>query len=72
VAEAPPRELHHRLVGLAGEAGELVILGTVIAARPDAGEVTIAAPRRALGGVRVLQWGALRVSPAGREEGRAA
>jgi len=72
VAEAPPRELHHRLVGLAGEAGELVVLGTLVGARPDAREVTVVAPRRALEGVRVLQWGALRVSPAGREEGRAA
>lgn len=69
--ELPARELRHRLVGLADAEGGLVVLGTVLGVRPGGTELDVAAPRRSVEDVRTLQWGMLRVSPAGREERRA-
>ncbi|HLJ58654.1 MAG TPA: Clp1/GlmU family protein [bacterium] len=71
VAELPARELRHRLVGLADADGGLVALGTVLGVRPGGVALDIAAPRRSVEAVSTLQWGMLRVSPAGREESRA-
>ncbi|HYM71263.1 MAG TPA: Clp1/GlmU family protein [bacterium] len=69
--ELPARELRHRLVGLADAEGGLVALGTVLGVRLGGTELDVAAPRRSVEDVKTLQWGTLRVSPAGREERRA-
>jgi hypothetical protein len=70
-AELPARDLRHRLVGLADDGGGLVAVGTVLGLRPGGFQLDVAAPRRPLTDVRTLQWGAVRVSPTGREERRA-
>ncbi|HXX38232.1 MAG TPA: polynucleotide 5'-hydroxyl-kinase [bacterium] len=69
--ELPLREVRHRLVGLVDDGGGLVALGTVVGLRNDGDALDVLAPRRALGGVHTLQWGMLRVSPAGREQRQA-
>jgi len=45
-------------------------VGSIIETTPSAQAVAIAAPLRSLTGVSGLQWGVLRVAPAGTEEGR--
>jgi polynucleotide 5'-kinase involved in rRNA processing len=72
LVDVPSRALHHLLVGLAGSGGDLVALGTVVAVRPGVHQVDVLAPLNSLAGVELLQWGALRVAPSGREEGRLA
>ena len=68
----PPEALRHRLIGLAAETGDLVGLATIVAARPGERAVDLIAPADAVARARVLQWGAVRVAPDGREERRAA
>jgi len=68
--DVPPAALRHLLVGLAGRDGVLVALGTLARAEPAAGRLQVLTPGVSLAGVRRLQWGALRVAPSGREEGR--
>ena len=68
--EIPPRALRHLLVGMADRAGDLVALGTVGGVRSSSHQVDVVAPLDMLDRVRALQWGVLRVSPTGREEGR--
>ncbi len=70
LSEIPPRVLRHLLVGLAGPEEDLVALGIVAAVHPAARLVDVLAPAGSLAAVRTLQWGALRVAPSGREEGR--
>jgi len=70
VTGLPYRELRHRLVGLADDAGGLMALGTVTGVRAGGAAVDVFAPPPLQDRISTLQWGALRVSPAGREEGR--
>jgi polynucleotide 5'-hydroxyl-kinase GRC3/NOL9 len=72
LADVPSDALRHLLVGLADAEGYLVALGTVTDVFPAAHRVDILAPLDSLARVRILQWGALRVAPSGREEGRLA
>ena len=70
LAEIPGPALRHLLVGLADQEGWLAAVGSIIETTPSAQAVAIAAPLRSLTGVSGLQWGVLRVAPAGTEEGR--
>ena len=70
LAEIPAPALRHLLVGLADQEGWLAAVGSIIETTPAARTVAIAAPLRSLAGVSGLQWGVLRVAPAGTEEGR--
>lgn len=70
LAEIPGSELRHLLVGLADGEGWLKALGSVVDTVRARGAVIAMAPLRSLAGVAALQWGALRVTPAGVEEGR--
>jgi len=66
----PAAELRHRLVGLADGAGDLMALGTVTGVRAGGAAMDVLAPPPLADRIAVLQWGTLRVSPAGREERR--
>ena len=70
LAEIPGSALRHLLVGLVDQDGWLAAVGSIIETTPAAQAVAIAAPLRSLAGVSGLQWGVLRVAPAGTEEGR--
>lgn len=69
-AEVPPAALRHLLVGLAGRRGTMVAMGTVLLVEPALHRLTVLAPDVAREAVRSVQWGLLRVTPAGREAGR--
>ncbi len=68
--EVPSRLLRHLLVGLTGRDGYLLAVGTVDAVHPAVNRLDVLTPLRSTEAVRGVQWGALRVAPSGREEGR--
>jgi polynucleotide 5'-hydroxyl-kinase GRC3/NOL9 len=70
LAQIPAGLLRHLLVGLADRKGDLTALGTVVGVHLRARRVSILTPLRSLAGIEMLQWGAMRVHPSGREEGR--
>lgn len=70
LADVPPEALRHLLVGLADRRGTIMAMGTVVEADPVGRRLAVAAPRVPARAVRFVQWGVLRVTPAGREAGR--
>src|SRR5579884_944154 len=70
LAEVPPEDLRHLLVGLVDRYGWLVALGTVLEVYPSSQRVEVLSPLGSLSRVRALHWGVLRVAPSGREQGR--
>jgi polynucleotide 5'-hydroxyl-kinase GRC3/NOL9 len=72
LTDIPQSALRHLLVGLADRDGWLAAMGSVVDVVPVRRAVVVVAPLGSLAGVSALQWGALRVAPSGREEGRLA
>jgi len=72
LTDIPQGALRHLLVGLVDQSGWLAAMGSVVDVVPVRQAVVVAAPLGSLAGVSALQWGALRVAPSGREEGRLA
>ncbi|HKV43868.1 MAG TPA: Clp1/GlmU family protein [bacterium] len=72
LTDIPRHALRHLLVGLADRDGWLAAMGSVVDVEPARRGVVVVAPLGSLAGVGALQWGALRVAPSGREEGRLA
>jgi polynucleotide 5'-hydroxyl-kinase GRC3/NOL9 len=76
LAQVPPAALRHLLVGLADRRGTIMAMGTIADADPARHMLTVVAPARSVrngGDLRepyAVQWGILRVTPAGREQGR--
>ena len=70
LAEIPPAALRHLLVGLADRRGTIMAMGTIVETDPAGRRLVVAAPDLPAQAVRVVQWGVLRVTPAGREAGR--
>lgn len=69
-ADVPPDALRHLLVGLAGRRGTMRAMGTVLLVEPELHRLTVLAPDVSRDAVSSVQWGVLRVTPAGREHGR--
>ena len=70
VADVPPDALRGLLVGLADRRGTIMAMGTVAEVDPALQRLLVAAPGVSPHAVRFVQWGRLRVTPAGREAGR--
>lgn len=70
LVDIPGAELRHLLVGLSDRDGWLQALGSVVETAPARQAVTVMSPLRSCDGVSALQWGVLRVTPTGVEEGR--
>ncbi len=66
----PPDALRHLLVGLADRRGTIMAMGTVAEVDPVLRRLSVVAPRVPPDAVWSVQWGVLRVTPAGREAGR--
>jgi polynucleotide 5'-hydroxyl-kinase GRC3/NOL9 len=69
LAEVPPEALRYLLVGLADRRGTIMAMGTVADVDPARRRIAVLAPP-VPPAVRFVQWGILRVTPAGREAGR--
>ena len=70
LAEVPPEALRYLLVGLADRRGTIMAMGTVADVDPARRRIAVVAPSVPPRAVRFVQWGILRVTPAGREAGR--
>ena len=70
VADVPPDALRGLLVGLADRRGTIMAMGTVTEVDPALQRLSVAAPGLSPDAVQFVQWGRLRVTPAGREAGR--
>jgi polynucleotide 5'-hydroxyl-kinase GRC3/NOL9 len=70
LAEVPPDALRYLLVGLADRRGTIMAMGTVADVDPAQRRIAVVAPSVPPRAVRFVQWGVLRVTPAGREAGR--
>jgi polynucleotide 5'-hydroxyl-kinase GRC3/NOL9 len=70
LSQIPAPALRHLLVGLADGEGWLRAMASVVEVAPVGQTVSVVAPLRSLAEVSKLQWGVLRVAPAGTEEGR--
>lgn len=70
LTDVPPAALRHLLVGLADLRGTIMAMGTIVEADPVGRRLVVAAPRVPASAIRFVQWGVLRVTPAGREAGR--
>ncbi|HLY21268.1 MAG TPA: polynucleotide 5'-hydroxyl-kinase [bacterium] len=70
LAEVPPDALRYLLVGLADRRGTIMAMGTVADVDPAQRRIAVVAPPVPPRAVRFVQWGVLRVTPAGREAGR--
>jgi polynucleotide 5'-hydroxyl-kinase GRC3/NOL9 len=70
LAEVPPDALRYLLVGLADRRGTIMAMGTVADVDPAQRRIAVVAPSVPPSAVRFVQWGVLRVTPAGREAGR--
>jgi polynucleotide 5'-hydroxyl-kinase GRC3/NOL9 len=69
--DVPPDALRHLLVGLADRRGTIMAMGTVAEVDPVLHRLSVVAPmQRPVRPVRLLEWGILRVTPEGREDGR--
>ena len=70
LTDVPPDALRYLLVGLADRRGTIMAMGTVTEVEPALRRLSVTAPRVSPRAVRFVQWGILRVTPAGREAGR--
>lgn len=70
LTDVPPEALRHLLVGLADRRGTIMAMGTIADVDPVLHRLSVVAPPVPPRPVRFLQWGILRVTPAGREDGR--
>jgi polynucleotide 5'-hydroxyl-kinase GRC3/NOL9 len=70
LAEVPPGELRHLLVGLAGRRGTIIAMATIVSVDLLRHRLSMVAPNVDAETVRSVEWGIVRVAPSGREEGR--
>lgn len=68
--DVPADALRHLLVGLADRRGTIMAMGTIAGVNLGLRRLSVVAPRVLPDAVRFVQWGMLRVTPAGREAGR--
>jgi len=68
--DVPADALRHLLVGLADRRGTIMAMGTVAEVDLRLRRLLVVAPGMSPHAVRFVQWGVLRVTPAGREAGR--